>query len=149
MPIETIENHHIKIKPTLKLISCIIKNIKNVTDIPKNISVFQNIHKYKHINCFLSLKDIKWLKLYLTKLKSNCSEKIYIYKLLEGINIQLPKPKITARNAELEERIRKLQIQQNIRDYKTMTKSVDIFRKHLPEDTIAFQSKISVYSVYQ
>ncbi|XP_011497027.1 PREDICTED: uncharacterized protein LOC105361518 [Ceratosolen solmsi marchali] len=142
MPLETIKNHCIKIKPSLKLLNFIINNMKNNTNIPVNISVLQNNYKNKHRNYFLSVKDIRWLKLCILEQQYNYSEKIYIHELFEGVHIILPEYKITLRNAKLEARIKKLQAQQNTRDYKAMTKDVDIFRKHLPEDTIAFQMKL-------
>ncbi|XP_058797873.1 transmembrane protein 199 [Phymastichus coffea] len=139
MPIETIEDHHIKIKPTSKLID-FVKKIKSNKSTPDNIIELQNTAINKHNCCLLTLNDIKWIKSYISEFDSG--EKIWIHELLEGVNIQLPKPKVTPRNPELEARIKKLQAQQDARDYKAMTKSVDSFRKHLPEDTIAYQMKI-------
>lgn len=140
MPIETIEDHHIKIKPTSKLTNFILKNLPD-KDVPDNINILKKSPKNKRVNCFLSINDIKWLKTYILEHQSTFSKGIYIHELLEGVDVKLPEPKVTPRNPELEARIKKLQAQQDARDYKAMTKGVDNFRKHLPEDTIAYQSK--------
>lgn len=142
MPIETIDDHRIKIKPTSKLIDYIVRNIKSAKDIPENITLLKSSHKNKRTNCLLTLNDIKWIKTYLLEQQSTSDEKVYIHELLEGVDVKLPEPKVTPRNPELEARIKKLQSQQDSRDYKAMTKSVDSFRKHLPDDTIAFQSML-------
>lgn len=143
MPIETIEDHHIKIKPTLKLTDFILKNLAD-KDIPDNINKLKNSPKNKRSNCFLSVNDIKWLKSYIVEHQNTFSTNIYLHELLEGVDVKLPEPKVTPRNPELEARIKRLQAQQDARDYKAMTKGVDNFRKHLPEDTIAYQSKMLI-----
>lgn len=139
MPIETIEDHHIKIKPTKKLTDFILKNLLK-EDVPENINKIKISPKNKCSDCFLSIKDIKWLKSYIVE-HQNTLNNIYIHELLKGVDIKLPEPKVTPRNPELEARIKKLQAQQDARDYQAMTKSVDSFRKHLPEDTLAYQSE--------
>lgn len=146
MPLETIEDHHIKIKPTPKLIDFIVKEVKSAKDLPENIGLLKNSHQNKRHDCLLTLDDIKWLKSYVLEQRDTSNEKVYIHELLEGADIQLPEPKVTPRNPELEARIKKLQAQQDARDYQAMTKSVDNFRKHIPEDTIAYQSKSYKYS---
>lgn len=142
MPIETIEDHRIKINPSPKLIDYCVRNIKSAKDAPENIVLLKTSHKNKRASCYLTLDDVKWLKTYLLEQRSTSDAKVYIHELLEGVDVQLPEPKVTPRNAELEARVKKLQAQQDARDYKAMTKSVDSFRKHLPEDTIAFQSTL-------
>ncbi|XP_003424813.1 transmembrane protein 199 [Nasonia vitripennis] len=142
MPLETIEDHHIKIKPTSKLIDFIVKDIKSAKDLPENIGLLKNSHQNKRHSCLLTLNDIKWLKSYVLEQRDTSNSKVYIHQLLEGVDIILPEPKVTPRNPELEARIKKLQAQQDARDYQAMTKGVDNFRKHIPEDTIAFQMKL-------
>ena len=142
MPLETIEDHHIKIKPTSKLINFLVKDIKNCRELPESITLLKSSYKNKRAEFCLTLNDIKWLKTYLSEQQNSFNGKVYIHELLEGSDVELPKPKITPRNPELDARVKKLQAQQDARDYKAMTKGVDSFRKHLPEDTIAFQSKI-------
>lgn len=141
MPVETIEDYHVKIKPTSKLVDFVIKRIKNNKNAPDNIKKLQNSAKNKRDFCFFTVNDIRWIKSFISEQPSSV-EKVYLHELLEGADICLPEPKVTPRNPELEARIKKLQAQQDARDYKAMTKSVDSFRKHLPEDTIAYQSKI-------
>ncbi|KAJ8686780.1 hypothetical protein QAD02_022574 [Eretmocerus hayati] len=140
MPMETIDDHRIKIRPTNKLIEFLSENIGDSTDIPENITLVKNSQKNKTPDCFLLLEDIKWLRSYLVQ-QQRSDQKTYIHELLQGADIQLPEPKVTPRNPVLEARIKKLQAQQDARDYQAMTKGVDSFRKHLPEDTIAFQMK--------
>jgi len=140
MPVETIEDPHIKLKPPQKLIDYIVKNIKNVKDLPDNIKLLKNSSQHKRADCLLSLNDVKWLKKFMSD-QPNSKKKVYLHELLEGINVKLPQPKVTPRNPELEARIKKLRAQQNNRDYKAMTKGVDSSRKHLPDESLAYQMK--------
>ena len=139
MPTETIEDHYIRLQPTSKLINFIVKDVKNIKNIPENIHLLKKSNDYERKNCLLSIEDIKWLKSFIAEKKQD--EKVYIHELLEGVDVILPQPKVTPRNPELEARVKKLKAQQQNRDYKAMTKSVDSLRKHLPEDSFAFQSK--------
>lgn len=142
MPIETIQDHRIKIKPTKKLVDFLIKNInKNVNDVPENLKTLKNKSNRNSVDCVLTLNDIKWLKTFLTKNFSGADKNIYIHELLENIDIQLPQPVVTPRSSELEARIKKLRARQNDMAYKAMTKSVDSSRKFSPDDSLAYQSK--------
>ncbi|XP_014205604.1 transmembrane protein 199 [Copidosoma floridanum] len=140
MPVETIEDPYVKLKLTQKLIDFIVKNVKNEKNVPHNIKTLKNCAQNKRADCTLSLKDIKWLKTFLTE-QSNGKKKVNLHELLEGVDVQLPQPKITPRNPDLEARIKKLRAQQNNRDYRAMTKSVDNTRKYLPDDSLAYQMK--------
>lgn len=145
MPLEPITDPTIKIKPSRVLIDYIVKDTKNCNDLPENISWLKNSAKDKYANCFLNLSNIKWLKEYLRKHKDQSVKRNHLHELLSGILVILPKPTVILRNPELEERIKKLKAQQNNREYQAMTKGVDPLRKYYPEDTIAYQSKPSMF----
>lgn len=143
MPIESIEDPSIKIKPNEKLIEFICQNVKKTSSVPPNIVAFKKSSKDKRKDILLKLDDIRWLSKYLEEHRKTSTEKIYLHELLEEADIKLPTPKVTPRNPELEARIQKLRAQQNAREYEAMTKSVDSVRRNFPEDSIAYQSKIS------
>lgn len=139
MPVEQIEDPFIKIKATLPLIKFVRKNV-NIKEAPERIRSLKKSSKSD--NYLLKVDDIKWLNNYLIEYRKKSDSKVYLHELLDGINIDLPQPKVTPRNPVLEARIKKLTAQQNNRDYEAMTKEVDPVKKRYPEDTIAFQSKI-------
>lgn len=90
----------------------------------------------------INLNDLKWLHSYLIDKRTNDKNcEIYLHELLEDSKLILPKNEIVERNPELEARCVKLRLQQDARRYRAMTKNVDSTKKHVPEDTIAYQSK--------
>jgi TMEM199 family protein len=92
----------------------------------------------------LERNDLKWLHQVLaTKRKESKSGelKVYLHELLADCQLVLPENQILQRNPVLEERCKKLRLQQSNREYHEMTKNVDNVRRNLPEDTLAFQSK--------
>lgn len=96
----------------------------------------------KRAKLTITLNDLKWLHICLTEKRnvdSNC--KIYLHELLEDSKLILPQNEIIERNPELEARCVKLRLEQDARRYRAMTKNVDTTKKHVPEDTIAYQSK--------
>ncbi|KAG7189372.1 hypothetical protein KM043_017021 [Ampulex compressa] len=141
MPVESIEDPAIKIKPSKALINFILNSVKDTNDAPLGIASLKKSDIEKPVDVLLILEDIRWLNKYLKDYRESVKEKVYLHELLEGADIRLPTPKIIPRNPELEARIQKLIAQQNDRDYEAMTKGVDCTRKHIPEDTIAFQMK--------
>lgn len=92
----------------------------------------------------LNFEDLTWLHKYIEEQNKERDEKdrVYFHKLFQGTEIILPKNEEIERSEELEARCVKLRNQQSNREYKMMTKNVDNTRKHLPEDTISYQSKI-------
>ncbi|CAB0041153.1 unnamed protein product [Trichogramma brassicae] len=142
MPVETIEDHRVKFKPTAQLIDFILKNLKSAKNVPDNINVLKKCHPNERKKCFIYLEDIKWIKSCMDKQQNGSDNVVYVHELLEKAVLQLPEPKVTPRNPVLEARIKKLQAQQDNRDYNAMTKSVDSTRKHLPEDTLSYQMKV-------
>ncbi|CAG9816670.1 unnamed protein product [Phaedon cochleariae] len=92
-------------------------------------------------NSLLSLHDLHWLYQYIRRENEKHSDKIYLHEIISGSEIVLPKNKEVPRNAELDERCKKLKAQQDNRDYYKMTKNVDNTKRRLPEDTIAYQLK--------
>lgn len=143
MPLESIVEPTITIKPAIKLKNFIL-NIKNVNNAPEGIMSLRKsmkLKKGKTANVTLKIEDLKWLNKYLREYRKTTTEKIYLHELLDNSELILPTPKVTPRNPELEARIQKLTAQQNAREYRTMTKSIDSVRKYFPEDSIAYQSK--------
>ncbi|KAF7406070.1 hypothetical protein HZH68_005439 [Vespula germanica] len=141
MPVETIDDPSICVKPNAKLIDFVWKYISDVNDAPPGIAMLKSSNRKKCNDVLLKLSDINWLNNYLQEYRKTTAEKVYLHEILEGVDVILPTPKITPRNPELEARIQKLTAQQNAREYKAMTKSVDSTRKDLPEDTLAYQMK--------
>lgn len=90
----------------------------------------------------LTLTDLKFLNnVLIEKRKKSEDDAPYLHELLEGSKIILPKNEIIPRNPELEARCKKLREEQQNREYRSMTKDVDSVRRHMPEDTIAYQIK--------
>ncbi|XP_047348530.1 transmembrane protein 199 [Vespa velutina] len=140
MPVETIDDPSICLKPNTKLIDFVWKYISDVNDAPPGIVTLKKSNK-KCNDVLLKLSDINWLNNYLQEYRKTTDKKVYLHEILEDVDVILPTPKITPRNPELEARIQKLTAQQNAREYKAMTKSIDSTRKDLPEDTLAYQMK--------
>ena len=138
MFVEPIKDHTIKIKPTAKLIEFITKQVKKKDDVPENIFALKSYGKQGET--LLGLNDIKWLDSFLEEHRKSSNDKIYFHELLEGADVNLPEPSVKPRNPELVARLEKLQAQQNARDYASMTKGVNPYRKVFPEDSIAAQS---------
>ncbi|KAL2734212.1 transmembrane protein 199 [Vespula squamosa] len=141
MPVETIDDPSIYVKPNTKLIDFVWKYISDVNDVPSGIAMLKKSNRKKSNDVLLKLSDINWLNNYLQEYRKTATEKVYLHEILEGVDVILPTPKITPRNPELEARIQKLTAQQNAKEYKAMTKSVDPIRKYLPEETLAYQLK--------
>ncbi|XP_033343175.1 transmembrane protein 199-like isoform X1 [Bombus vosnesenskii] len=141
MPVESIEDPSIKIKPNKKLIEFICKNVKKTNSTPAAITALKKSTKDKQKDILLKLDDLKWLNKYLEEYRTIHMESIYLHELLEEDDIRLPTPKVTPRNPELEARTQKLKAQQNAMKYRAMTKNVDTTTKNLPEDTISYQMK--------
>ncbi|XP_066587554.1 transmembrane protein 199 [Prorops nasuta] len=141
MPVEPMEDPTIKIKPGDDLIDYICKNVKNSEDVPDEIKAIKAKKKSEKKNTHLRIRHIKWLNEHLKEYRKQSGDKIYVHELLKTSDIILPTPKVTPRNPELEKRIQRLKAEQEAREYAAMTKNVDVNRKHLPEDTIAYQMK--------
>ncbi|XP_060813852.1 transmembrane protein 199 [Bombus pascuorum] len=141
MPVESIEDPSIKIKPNKKLIEFICKNVKKTNSTPAAIIALKKSTKDKQKDILLKLDDLRWLNKYLEEYRTIHMESIYLHELLEEDDIRLPTPKVTPRNPELEARTQKLKAQQDAMKYKAMTKNVDTTTKNLPEDTISYQMK--------
>lgn len=89
----------------------------------------------------VNLNDLRWLNALLgDKRKADPDCAIYLHELLQSSKLILPRNEIVERNPELEARCVKLRLQQDARRYQAMTKNVDTSKKHIPEDTIAYQS---------
>ena len=143
MSLGPIDDPAIKIKPTSKLIQFVTCSL-SVEDCPANFKALKNCSINECSEIRLSYKDVKWLDGYLKEHRKTSDAKVYLHEFLEGADVTLPQPKVIPRDPVLEARVQKLTAQQNAREYEAMTKGVDSVRKRLPEDTIAFQSKIFV-----
>ncbi|XP_012267632.2 transmembrane protein 199 [Athalia rosae] len=141
MPVEVIKDPSITINPGAELVNFVMKKVKETDQLPKGISTLKKSTKKQRANVILKLEDILWLNNYLKEYRKTSEEKVYLHEFLETSKVNLPVPEITPRNPELEARIQKLIMQQNDREYRAMTKSVDAVRKKLPEDTLAYQMK--------
>lgn len=146
MPVEAIQDPSIQIEPSKKLIEFIWRNVKKADTVPSNVVALKKSGRDKQKDIFLELDDIKWLNEYLKEHRKTKMERIYLHDFITEADIKLPTPKVTPRNPELEARIQKLRAQQNAREYEAMTKGVDSSKRYLPEDTMAYQSKISKLS---
>ncbi|KAJ8736517.1 hypothetical protein PYW08_007173 [Mythimna loreyi] len=93
----------------------------------------------------LTTADIDWLYTYLQqqrKINEHGDKNVpYLHALLEGASIKIPENQVLKRNPILEARCVKLRSQQESREYRKMTKSVDNVRIRFPEDSIAYQLK--------
>lgn len=144
MPLESIVDPTIKIKPAIKLIDFILNNVRDASDAPIGITSLRKSKKSKKekiANAMLEIEDLKWLNKYLQEYRKSATEKVYLHELFDNSDVILPSPRVTPRNPELEARIQRLTAQQNAREYQAMTKSIDSVRKCLPEDSIAYQMK--------
>ncbi|CAO1413025.1 unnamed protein product [Diamesa hyperborea] len=95
--------------------------------------------KIKTIKSTIELGRLKYAYDLINKSSKETKNQIYLNDIL--IDIVLPINEIRERNPILEKRCEQLRIDQEQREYKSMTKNVDTSRKFMPEDTIAFQMK--------
>ncbi|XP_018059133.1 PREDICTED: transmembrane protein 199 [Atta colombica] len=145
MPLESIVDPTVMIKPSKKLTDFILYDVKDTDGAPDGItslhSKSKKFKKKKIANATLKIEDLRWLNKYLKENRKTATKKIYLHELFDDSDVILPTPKETPRNPELEARIQKLAAQQNNREYQAMTKSIDSSRKFLPEDSVAYQMK--------
>ncbi|XP_014472500.1 PREDICTED: transmembrane protein 199 [Dinoponera quadriceps] len=144
MPLESIVDAAVRIKPSVKLIDFITKNARDANDAPIGVvSLIEASKKSKReiASVTLKIEDLRWLSRYLAEYRKSATEKVYMHELFDDSDVILPSPEVTPRNPELEARIQKLKAQQNAREYQAMTKSIDSARKFLPEDSISYQMK--------
>ncbi|XP_053615790.1 AP2/ERF domain-containing protein PFD0985w [Plodia interpunctella] len=91
---------------------------------------------------YLVTNDIDWLYKYLKEKRGKGDKNVpFLHVLLEGVDVVMPGNTFIKRNPVLEERCVKLRAQQEAREYRKMTKSVDNVRIRFPEDTISYQMK--------
>ncbi|XP_022822463.1 uncharacterized protein LOC111353571 [Spodoptera litura] len=101
--------------------------------------------KIEEEELFLLTTDIDWLYTYLQKqrkAKSDGDKDVpYLNALLQGSTVETPENQVLPRDPVLEARCVKLRAQQEAREYRKMTKSVDNVRMNFPEDSISYQLK--------
>ncbi|KAH9631489.1 hypothetical protein HF086_004650 [Spodoptera exigua] len=102
-----------------------------------------NNENKKEEKLYLLTTDIDWLYTYLQKQRKAKGDKNvpYLHVLLEGSSIETPENQVLPRDPVLEARCVKLRAQQEAREYRKMTKSVDNVRMKFPEDSISYQLK--------
>lgn len=88
---------------------------------------------------FLLTTDIEWLYNHLKELRKTDKDSPFLHTLIEGSEISMPENRIIKRNPILEARCVKLRAQQEAREYRKMTKTVDNVRLRFPEDSISYQ----------
>lgn len=120
---------------------------EEVNEIDHESKKKSKFHK-KEEEYYLNLTDIKWLNELLIKKREKSDTKVYLHELMINSKLILPQNEIVERDPVLEARCQRLRLEQSAREYKAMTKNVDNARKHIPEDTIAFQSNFHVTSVH-
>lgn len=105
----------------------------------ENVNVKQNdSEKIKTSKSTIDLGRLKYAYDLIVKSSKETKNQTYLNDIL--IDIVLPINEIRERNPILEKRCEQLRIDQEQREYKSMTKNVDTTRKFMPEETIAFQS---------
>lgn len=70
---------------------------------------------------------------------------LYLFDLMKGCGLILPKNEVIERNPILAERVEKLKRENEEREYKAMTQNIDTNKKHFPEDSVSFQSKCYLF----
>lgn len=90
---------------------------------------------------YLEVSDLEWLYTFLQERRQNVKDTPYLHALLEGSQLKLPENEVIKRNPVLEARCVKLRAQQEAREYRKMTRTVDNVRITHPEDTIQYQCK--------
>lgn len=89
----------------------------------------------------LKVDDVKWLYATLKQMRQSDPATPYLHTLLSGCQMELPVNPVQERNPVLEARCQRLRKEQEDREYHRMTKNVDSVRKHMPEETMAYQMK--------
>lgn len=91
---------------------------------------------------YLETFDIEWLYSYIEQERNIKKNNIpFLHELLEGSKIIVPENKVIKRNPDLEARCVTLRAQQEAREYRKMTKTVDNVRMRYPEESISYQLK--------
>lgn len=126
-----------------KLFSTETENVaNNETSKSSKESLNSDASESKDDRPFFVTSDIDWLYDHLKTRRNNGDNDVpYLHTLLEGASIEMPENETLKRNPVLEARCVKLRAQQEAREYRKMTKSVDNVRMRFPEDSISYQSK--------
>ncbi|XP_046382952.1 transmembrane protein 199 [Ischnura elegans] len=152
---ESIKDPSIKIIPSARLFS-VIKNLEVSDDeiMPKSVTDLRELHNIESnekeageessFTVLFSVKDVEWVLEKLQKSDKHVenlgmNHDLCLHSLLEECKVVLPMPKPIKRNPVLEERVKRLRLEQDERDYRRMTRNVDVSRKHEPRETISYQ----------
>ncbi|XP_071441759.1 transmembrane protein 199 [Hetaerina americana] len=156
---ETIKDPSVKIIPSARLFAVINElelDDKAKKSMPKCINDLRELNSVKSNEkeddekssfvVLFTVKDIEWV---LEQLHGNekyaesrgLNHGLCLHSLLEDCQVVLPMPKPIKRNPVLEERVKRLRLEQDERDYRRMTKNVDVNRKHEPQETISYHLK--------
>lgn len=111
---------HISVIPSARF-KQILFEFKESEDIPRSIKEKLVSEEGTDKEIRLTTEEVEWCH---TKIRE-CSKSERIHELLSESQIILPKYEPPARNPELEARVQRLRFEQENREYKSMTKSVD------------------------
>lgn len=115
-----------------------VKKLKSKIEALNHDSLPDNLEKEilkNHDDAKLTVNDLKWLKY-------NIDLELPLHELLTKWDVEVPEPPVIPRNPELEARVQRLKVEQEERDYRSMTKNVDSVRIKHPEESIGYQMKM-------
>lgn len=138
--IGSIEEPEINVVVPLSEFQYLKQKIKNIPQdkIPQKLK-----NKLKNKDSLKLLYDeIRWIR-------ENLEFSRPFHEWLASCTIELPKPPITPRNPELEARVQRLKLEQQERDYQSMTRNVDTVRAKYPDESIASQGNLCTYLIYK
>lgn len=69
----------------------------------------------------------------------------YLFDLMKGSELLLPKNEVVKRNPVLAERVERLKKEQEEKEYREMTQNVDTSKKHYAEDSLSYQSTFLLF----
>lgn len=112
---------HITIIPSKRFVQ-ILQQLQNSIGVPNSIKVkLTDDGDFTDCKIHLTTQEIKWCH---SKMRE-CGISERVHELLAESEIVLPKYEPPPRNPELEARIQRLRFEQENREYKNMTKSID------------------------
>lgn len=85
----------------------------------------------------LSVSEVCWIR-------ENIEIEQPLHEWLSKCEIQLPEPPVIPRSPELEARVQRLRLEQEEKDYQTMTRNVDTRRTKYPDESIASQGILNI-----
>lgn len=136
--IGSIEEPEINVHVPLLEIEYLKQKIKTISQekIPEKLKTkLENKDSLK-----LLVDEISWIR-------ENLEFSRPFHEWLAKCTIELPKPPIIPRNPELEARVQRLKLEQQERDYQSMTRNVDTVRAKYPDESIASQGNLCTHLI--